>query len=59
MVASDASSVASGQLIAIEAAWCGLGNRKRRLTMATIGTFKKTTANEFTGEMSSDAAAHH
>ncbi|MFG1270857.1 DUF736 family protein, partial [Xanthobacter sp. DSM 14520] len=30
---------------------CGLGNGKRRSTMATIGTFKKTGANEFTGEI--------
>jgi len=50
-VASDASSVVSGQPIAIEAAWCGLENGKRRLTMATIGTFKKTGSNEFTGEI--------
>ena len=50
-VASDASSVASGPPIAIEAAWCGLGNGKRRNTMATIGTFKKTGSNEFTGEI--------
>jgi len=50
-VASDASSVASGPSIAIEAAWCGLENGQRRLTMATIGTFKKTGSNEFTGEI--------
>ncbi|TPI65869.1 DUF736 domain-containing protein, partial [Mesorhizobium sp. B2-8-9] len=25
--------------------------RKRRLKMATIGSFKKTNANEFTGEI--------
>ncbi|MFG1270632.1 DUF736 family protein, partial [Xanthobacter sp. DSM 14520] len=31
--------------------WRGLGNGRRRLTMATIGTFKKTGANEFTGEI--------
>src|SRR5690625_5069651 len=31
--------------------WCGLGNGKRRLTMATIGTFKKTGSNEFTGDI--------
>jgi len=31
--------------------WCGLGNGKRRFTMATIGTFKKTGSNEFTGEI--------
>jgi hypothetical protein len=48
-VASDASSVASGPSIAIEAAWCGLEYGKRRLIMATIGTFKKTGSNEFTG----------
>ncbi|MFG1379794.1 DUF736 domain-containing protein, partial [Xanthobacter autotrophicus ATCC 700551] len=30
---------------------CGLGNGRRRFTMATIGTFKKTGANEFTGEI--------
>lgn len=56
-VASDASSVASGQVIAIEAAWCGLGNRKRRLTMATIGTFKKSASNEFTGEIVSSSVS--
>jgi uncharacterized protein (DUF736 family) len=50
-VASDAAAVASGLTIAIEVAWCGLGNEERRLKMATIGTFKKTNANEFTGEI--------
>jgi hypothetical protein len=47
-----APSVASGPSITIEAARCGLGNlRSRRMTMATIGSFKKTGANEFTGEI--------
>jgi uncharacterized protein (DUF736 family) len=50
-VASDAAAVAFGPTIAIEVAWCGLGNEERRLKMATIGTFKKTNANEFTGEI--------
>ena len=50
-VASDAAAVAFGLTIAIEVAWCGLGNEERRLKMATIGTFKKTSANEFTGEI--------
>ena len=50
-VAKDAAAVAFGPTIAIEVAWCGLGNEKRRLKMATIGTFKKTNANEFTGEI--------
>src|SRR5690606_6392975 len=31
--------------------WCGLENGKRRFEMATIGTFKKTGSNEFTGEI--------
>ncbi|MHC2468413.1 uncharacterized protein (DUF736 family) [Bradyrhizobium embrapense] len=47
-----APSIASGLSITIEAAWCGLGKqRSRRTTMATIGTFKKTGNNEFTGEI--------
>jgi len=50
-VASDAAAVASGLSIAIEAAWCGLENGKRRLNMATIGTFKKIGPNEFTGDI--------
>jgi uncharacterized protein (DUF736 family) len=50
-VATDAAAVAFGPTIAIEVAWCGLGNEERRLKMATIGTFKKTNANEFTGEI--------
>jgi uncharacterized protein (DUF736 family) len=48
---AGAASVASGRSIAIEAAWCGSKNRKWRLIMATIGTFKKTGSNEFTGEI--------
>jgi uncharacterized protein (DUF736 family) len=50
-VANDAAGVAFGLSIAIEVAWCGLGNEERRLKMATIGTFKKTNANEFAGEI--------
>jgi uncharacterized protein (DUF736 family) len=50
-VASDAAAVAFDLSIAIEVAWCGLGNEEWRLRMATIGTFKKTNANEFTGEI--------
>jgi uncharacterized protein (DUF736 family) len=50
-VASDAPSIASGRSIAIEAAMVRARNGKRRLTMATIGTFKKTGSNEFTGEI--------
>jgi hypothetical protein len=49
--ASDAPSIASGLSIAIEAAMVRARNGKRRLTMATIGTFKKTGSNEFTGEI--------
>jgi len=49
--ARGAPSIASGLPIAIETAWCGLGNGKRRFTMATIGTFKKTGSNEFTGDI--------
>jgi uncharacterized protein (DUF736 family) len=46
---SDAASIALGLAIAIEAAM-GAGSRQqdRRLTMATIGTFKKS-GNSFTG----------
>jgi uncharacterized protein (DUF736 family) len=44
-----APSIASGQLITIEAAMVrARKQRSRRTTMATIGTFKKT-GNEFTG----------
>jgi uncharacterized protein (DUF736 family) len=45
------SSLASGQPIAIEAAMVRARNGKRRLIMATIGTFKKTGTNEFTGDI--------
>ena len=45
-----APPVVSGLSIAIGPQWCGPGNGKRRLKMATIGTFKKT-GNEFTGEI--------
>jgi uncharacterized protein (DUF736 family) len=48
--AAVAPSIASGLSIAIEAAMVRARNGKRRLTMATIGTFKKT-GNEFTGEI--------
>jgi uncharacterized protein (DUF736 family) len=51
-VASDAASIASGLSIAIEAAMARARNfRSRRIPMATIGTFKKTGNNEFTGEI--------
>jgi uncharacterized protein (DUF736 family) len=50
-VASDASSVASGRSIAIEAAWCGLETENGDFNMATIGTFKKSGSNEFTGDI--------
>jgi len=50
-VASDVSALASGLPIAIEAAMVRARNGRRRLTMATIGTFKKTGSNEFTGEI--------
>jgi uncharacterized protein (DUF736 family) len=45
------SALAFGPPIAIEAAMVRARNGKRRLTMATIGTFKKTASNEFTGEI--------
>ena len=48
--AGGAPPVVSGLSIAIGPQWCGPGNGKRRLKMATIGTFKKT-GNEFTGEI--------
>jgi uncharacterized protein (DUF736 family) len=45
-----APSIASGQPITIEAAMVrARKQRSRRTTMATIGTFKKTGSNEFTG----------
>src|SRR5487761_2163821 len=47
----DASSVASGRSIAIEAAWCGLETENGDFNMATIGTFKKSGSNEFTGDI--------
>jgi len=50
-VASDVASVASGQSIAIETAWCGLKNEERDFKMATIGTFKTNGTNEFIGEI--------
>jgi hypothetical protein len=47
-----APSIASGLSIAIEAAMVrGSEQSSRRTTMATIGTFKKTGNNEFTGEI--------
>ncbi|WP_440486755.1 DUF736 domain-containing protein, partial [Salipiger bermudensis] len=48
--AGGAPPVVFGLSIAIGPQWCGPGNGKRRLKMATIGTFKKT-GNEFTGEI--------
>jgi uncharacterized protein (DUF736 family) len=45
------SALASDRSIAIEAAMVRARNGKRRLIMATIGTFKKTGSNEFTGEI--------
>src|SRR3569833_1222019 len=47
-----APSIATGLSIAIEAARCGLENFRSRSThMATIGTFKKPSENEFTGQI--------
>jgi uncharacterized protein (DUF736 family) len=47
-----APSIASGPSITIEAAMVrARKQRSRRTTMATIGTFKKTGSNEFTGEI--------
>jgi uncharacterized protein (DUF736 family) len=47
-----APSIASGPSITIEAAVVrARKQRSRRTTMATIGTFKKTGSNEFTGEI--------
>jgi uncharacterized protein (DUF736 family) len=46
-----APSIASGLSIAIEAAMVRARTRKRRFEMATIGTFKKTASNEFSGEI--------
>src|SRR5579859_5110676 len=47
-----APSFASGPSITIEAAMVrARKQRSRRTTMATIGTFKKTGSNEFTGEI--------
>jgi uncharacterized protein (DUF736 family) len=45
------SALAFGPPIAIEAAMVRARSGKWRLTMATIGTFKKTGSNEFTGEI--------
>ena len=50
-VASDVSALAPGLLIAIEAAMVRVRKWIRRPTMATIGTFKKTASNEFTGDI--------
>jgi hypothetical protein len=47
-----APSIAPGLSITIEAAMVrARKQRSRRTTMATIGTFKKTGSNEFTGEI--------
>jgi uncharacterized protein (DUF736 family) len=47
-----APSIACGPSITIEAAMVrARKQRSRRTTMATIGTFKKTGSNEFTGEI--------
>jgi uncharacterized protein (DUF736 family) len=49
---AGAASIASGLSIAIEAAMVRARSfRSRRTDMATIGTFKKTGNNEFTGDI--------
>jgi len=49
---TGAPAVASGRSITIEAAMVRARTQtSRRTTMATIGTFKKTGANEFIGEI--------
>jgi len=49
---AGAASIASGLSIAIEAAMVRARNRDQgRTTMATIGTFKKSGTNEFSGQI--------
>jgi hypothetical protein len=47
---SSASSIAPGLLIAIEAAKGGLGSQQGEITMANIGSFKKS-GNDYSGSI--------